>query len=348
MLLASNKFAVNRILGSRPPGNDGNEALRPFDRDGDSSHYVHSPAAPSMSSVQNYRYGAAQYQQSAYPGAVPPPSSFSEQFGGQESSWSQWTWDSTRRRYYRHREDGDGESEYQWQPDTPGNTSTAIATPAVSLTPTETSLASPNYRWWISATGVRRDVIQADIQRYLGPEALVKPGSNEQGEAGYWIAAYRTLTASMIQDLKSDSANFERISGRTSYQNSQIHESRNHWGPSEGGSTVQAPAMQPVNPFAVTDRHMRDHSPSIPAPVSNPRRPPVQPAAIQREQQIPPGNAPPPGYYLASDGRFYPASSATPPSTMQPPASAQDSNATPKGYYLASDGNYYPKDKMRR
>jgi len=34
----------------------------------------------------------------------------------------------------------------------------------------------PNYRWWIPEDGIRRDVIQADIQRYLGPDALVKPG----------------------------------------------------------------------------------------------------------------------------------------------------------------------------
>jgi hypothetical protein len=32
------------------------------------------------------------------------------------------------------------------------------------------------YRWWIPSDGIRRDVIQADIQRYLGQDALVKPG----------------------------------------------------------------------------------------------------------------------------------------------------------------------------
>jgi hypothetical protein len=38
------------------------------------------------------------------------------------------------------------------------------------------SAGTPNYRWWIPAEGIRRDVIQADIQRYLGPEAVVRPG----------------------------------------------------------------------------------------------------------------------------------------------------------------------------
>jgi hypothetical protein len=75
---------------------------------------------------------------------------------------------------------------------------------------------TPNWRWWIPAEGISRDVIQADIQRYLGPEALVRPGEGTeqyavrcgpkkgghgflltlpQGVPGYWIAAYRTLTS---------------------------------------------------------------------------------------------------------------------------------------------------------
>jgi hypothetical protein len=53
---------------------------------------------------------------------------------------------------------------------------------------------SPNYRCWIPGDGIRRDVIQADIQRYLGPDALVKPGVDQNGRSGYWIAAARTLT----------------------------------------------------------------------------------------------------------------------------------------------------------
>lgn len=36
--------------------------------------------------------------------------------------------------------------------------------------------SGPNFRWWIPASGIRRDVIQADIQRYLGPESVVRPG----------------------------------------------------------------------------------------------------------------------------------------------------------------------------
>lgn len=41
--------------------------------------------------------------------------------------------------------------------------------------------SGPNYRWWIPSAGIRRDVIVADIQRYLGQDALVKPGNCPRG-----------------------------------------------------------------------------------------------------------------------------------------------------------------------
>jgi hypothetical protein len=34
----------------------------------------------------------------------------------------------------------------------------------------------PNYRWWVPAEGISRAVITAEIQRYLGHDALVRPG----------------------------------------------------------------------------------------------------------------------------------------------------------------------------
>lgn len=93
-----------------------------------------------------------------------------------------------------------------------------VAAPGVDRIPlsgsaTASYSSSVNIRWWIPANGIRRDVIQADIQRYLGPEAVVRPGEGRdndsvsilrlkatqsltivQGRSGYWIAAYRTLT----------------------------------------------------------------------------------------------------------------------------------------------------------
>lgn len=38
------------------------------------------------------------------------------------------------------------------------------------------SRATPTRQWFQPGEGIAREVITADIQRYLGPDALVKPG----------------------------------------------------------------------------------------------------------------------------------------------------------------------------
>ncbi|EUC27669.1 hypothetical protein COCCADRAFT_49060, partial [Bipolaris zeicola 26-R-13] len=106
-------------------------------------------------------------------------------------------------------------------------------------------------QWFVPGEGIAREVITADIQRYLGPDAL--------GQPGYWITAYRTLTSQMIQDLKMDSQRWqqERQPGETgrggshspqvrttkvsagpnaslvAYQDSRTHAARQHWGPTK-------------------------------------------------------------------------------------------------------------------
>lgn len=70
----------------------------------------------------------------------------------------------------------------------------------------------PTNQWFVPGDGIDEEVIDADIQRYLGPDALVRPGfgtDEYEGRAGYWITAYRTLTAQMIQDLKTDSQRWQ-------------------------------------------------------------------------------------------------------------------------------------------
>ncbi|KAJ4992866.1 transcription factor RfeG [Stagonosporopsis vannaccii] len=112
-------------------------------------------------------------------------------------------------------------------------------------------------QWFVAGDGIAREVITADIQRYLGPDALVKPGQGigeNQGKPGYWITAYRTLTSQMIQDLKMDSQRWReerQPEGRggshspylrdtkvsrgpdavLAYQDSRTHAARQHWGP---------------------------------------------------------------------------------------------------------------------
>jgi hypothetical protein len=130
------------------------------------------------------------------------------------------------------------------------------------------------YRWWIPSDGIRRDVIQADIQRYLGQDALVKPGLGTGQDAnrnGYWIAAYRNLTTAMVADLRSDSANFELLGARGNYQNSQIHQSRQYYGPTAENVVPVAEAQytQPTQPAAPTaQRYSQPQQPGYAATAS--------------------------------------------------------------------------------
>ncbi|KAJ6155554.1 hypothetical protein N7470_006120, partial [Penicillium chermesinum] len=141
--------------------------------------------------------------------------------------------------------------------------------------------------------GITREVIQADICRYLGNDALVRPG-NHSGRQGFFIRAYRNLTSEMIADLKADSARWEADvarradlgyprgsyiqdvnmshhtpnPGSANYAASAIHEVRQQQGPSPAPFTA-APAQQPY----MDHSHSYSQSPfsgSQSAPYSNP------------------------------------------------------------------------------
>ncbi|RYP18446.1 hypothetical protein DL767_009833 [Monosporascus sp. MG133] len=102
--------------------------------------------------------------------------------------------------------------------------------------------------YFVPRDGIDREVITADICRYLGNDALVRPGTYENPQTGqliqgYYINAYRNLTTAMIDDLKADSARWEQErrqqSARSSaagvqYRNSETHSSRQYYGPTEG------------------------------------------------------------------------------------------------------------------
>ncbi|KAI1420724.1 hypothetical protein F5Y12DRAFT_93754 [Xylaria sp. FL1777] len=119
--------------------------------------------------------------------------------------------------------------------------------------------------YFVPRDGIDREVITADICRYLGNDALVRPGNYENPEngqviQGYFINAYRNLTSAMIQDLKADSARWDQERRQQSanrsnagggtiasnglfirssntppvqYRNSDIHQLRQHYGPTE-------------------------------------------------------------------------------------------------------------------
>jgi len=104
-------------------------------------------------------------------------------------------------------------------------------------------------QYFIPGDGISREVIQADICRYLGHDALVRPG-NYQGRDGYVLTAYRNLTSPMIADLKADSQKWEaerreseaRGYSSAAYRTSTTHHSRQYYGPTD------PPAAPPTAP----------------------------------------------------------------------------------------------------
>ncbi|KAM7201416.1 hypothetical protein V8F20_004880 [Naviculisporaceae sp. PSN 640] len=80
--------------------------------------------------------------------------------------------------------------------------------------PPASSASARQNEYFVPRDGIDREVITSDICRYLGNDALVRPGTYESPDGrviqGYFITAYRNLTSAMIQDLKADSARWEQ------------------------------------------------------------------------------------------------------------------------------------------
>ncbi|SPO03769.1 uncharacterized protein DNG_06452 [Cephalotrichum gorgonifer] len=121
----------------------------------------------------------------------------------------------------------------------------AATHPPPMAPPTQAPNARQN-EYFIPRDGIDREVITSDICRYLGNDALVRPGTYDDPESGhsisgYYITAYRNLTSAMIDDLKADSARWEqerrakssRNASGVQYHSSDTYARRQQGGPSE-------------------------------------------------------------------------------------------------------------------
>ncbi|KAJ9659106.1 hypothetical protein H2201_007508 [Coniosporium apollinis] len=182
----------------------------------------------------------------------------------------------------------------------------------------------PTRNWFQPGEGIAREVITADIQRYLGPDALVRPG-NEGGVDGYWITAYRTLTSQMVQDLRLDSQRWRQEvqqghHGRGSpllrdqkfqkqpdkllvaYQDSTTHRTRQAYGPTTPAPPTERERayQQPAAPssYSVDPREQQYRAPapsgyqeSAYTYAPQPQQPQAQPAYASGAQGYPPRTA---------------------------------------------------------
>ncbi|EAL91700.1 hypothetical protein V6Z96_000604 [Aspergillus fumigatus] len=192
--------------------------------------------------------------------------------------------------------------------------------------------------YFIPGDGISREVIQADICRYLGNDALVRPG-NHNGRQGYFIRAYRNLTSEMIADLKADSARWEADVMRRADQGyprgSYIHDY----------NVRQAPNVVPA-PYAASSIHevRQQGGPSPPQPPSQPYVDPYTQAPYGATQS-PPYTAP--SSYPSSHSPFAAGQNPYPPQVPysapgQPPVSA---DMHPSYTYTSNTG--YPYENGR-
>ncbi|KAG8162838.1 hypothetical protein KVR01_007316 [Diaporthe batatas] len=73
--------------------------------------------------------------------------------------------------------------------------------------------------YFIPHDGINGDILAAELPFYLGNDASQRPGAYEDEQTGrliqgYYITAYRNLTAAMMADIKADSAKREEERAR--------------------------------------------------------------------------------------------------------------------------------------
>lgn len=87
---------------------------------------------------------------------------------------------------------------------------------AAPLTATTGKSSQPRQNvYFVLRDGIDREVITADICRYLGNDAVVRPHFHQDAQTGqllqgYQVTAYRNLTFAMVQDLKMDSSRWDQ------------------------------------------------------------------------------------------------------------------------------------------
>ncbi|KAM4064832.1 transcription factor RfeG [Hirsutella rhossiliensis] len=222
--------------------------------------------------------------------------------------------------------------------------------------------ATRQNEYFVPRDGIDREVISADICRYLGNDALVRPGQYENPQShltvqGYYITAYRNLTTAMIEDLKADSARWEserraqttRNTSGVQYRYSETHQSRQHHGPTEGHFQSDPYARDPGYEVTYPGTGNLGFTGASGSYSSQQQQPPQQQQQQQQQQhqhqqpqqqqQQPP---PPPPYAAATGGAYgggFQQPQQSPPPERFTPAQAGGSMMRP-GYPTTQDAPY--------
>ncbi|KAL8383558.1 hypothetical protein RB595_010654 [Gaeumannomyces hyphopodioides] len=239
------------------------------------------------------------------------------------------------------------------------------APPSSSATPQQPPPTTRNNEYFLPRDGIDREVITADICRYLGNDALVRPGHLEKGDRiiqGYYITAYRNLTSAMIESLKEDSQKWVEEKrraqgaqgGQMKYMDSML---RN---PASGGAqhipapSRDFPAPQPPynDPYGAPAQGGFGQYPprdaGYPAPNAFPprepyddRQDPYGPPRGNPGQYAPAGYQAPEGPYMATGMNFGQGAQQQYMGDHQRAAQGQYPPTTQAGGYVAQPAGYY-------
>lgn len=185
--------------------------------------------------------------------------------------------------------------------------------------------------WFLPDEGIRREVVTADIQSFLGNDATVRPGENVvEGKKinGYWIKAYRNLTTAMVEDLKYRTKKYEKelrkAGRRVDYAESRTwEEPATHPEAENRSPRGDAPYGYPSSSRLESRSDIMDYESSRPTPRTDPY--PRTPVADPRHAVGPHGERP-----------MYP------PPAPSPYVAHGDPYADDPGYHSSRHGHYPP------
>ncbi|KAL8716387.1 MAG: hypothetical protein Q9220_000294 [cf. Caloplaca sp. 1 TL-2023] len=212
--------------------------------------------------------------------------------------------------------------------------------------------------FFVDGEGINREVMQRELCKYLGPDALSRPGTYN-GQKGYIVTAVRPFTSKMIEDLKATSQDYERerremnsrgykgspmrVSPSASLPNHSLDVPYANSRTKERQDGVGDPYAEDMR-YPSSSRYPEKYPEMYPEKYASEKYTDMYPSEKYQEGRVPPGYIMPSGYasgpnYSPSQAPGYPSGTGYPASSSYPAHSyPQGPNYPPTSAYPPSSG----------
>ncbi|KAL8804254.1 MAG: hypothetical protein Q9200_005903 [Gallowayella weberi] len=223
--------------------------------------------------------------------------------------------------------------------------------------------------FFVDGEGIHREVMQRELCKFLGPDALSRPGSYN-GQKGFIVTAVRPFTSKMIETLQSLSQDYEREKREMNsrgYKGSPMRASPSAALPnpssdypySSSRTRERQEAVDPYEPYEQDPRYAPQGRYADMFPDQYPERygdkypekypekyPDMYPEKYP-DSRLPPGYVMPSGYppgsgYPPSQASGYPSSTGYPASSGYPAGSGYPASSYPQGSNYPPTSGYPP------